>query len=107
MRSKITIQYGFDEVDGVGKYNSVTDNLIFKTSWEDIDELVKEAASKGDPIAQQIKKLKLEINHISLSLYDPYAESSENEHSSHENDVIPPMLVDIDLGLSAFANARR
>lgn len=70
--------------------------------------MVKDAALKGDPVAQQIKQLKLEINHISLYLSDPYAENSETEKSNDENDdKLPPMTVDIDLGLSAFANARR
>lgn len=75
--------------------------------------MVKDAATKGDPVAQHIKQLKLEINHISLYLTDPYAESSENEKTKDENDddddddKLPPQTVDIDLGLSAFANARR
>lgn len=70
--------------------------------------MVKEAASKGDPVAQHIRNLKLEINHISLHLSDPYAETSESEQSNNENaDSLPAMLVDIDLGFSAFANARK
>lgn len=83
---------------------------FFKISWEDINDMVKDAATKGDPVAQHIKQLKLEINHISLYLTDPYAESSEGEQTKDENcddDTLPPMTVDIDLGLSAFANARR
>lgn len=67
--------------------------------------MVKDAASKGDPVAQQIKQLKLEINHISLYLSDPYAETSESNDEG--DDKLPAMTVDIDLGLSAFANARR
>lgn len=70
--------------------------------------MVKEAATKGDIVAQQIRKLKLEINNISLYLADPYADSSISEHSTNEDDDnLPPMIVDIDLGLSAFANARK
>lgn len=70
--------------------------------------MVKDAASKGDPVAQHIKKLKLEINHITLYLSDPYEESLESERSDDENeDKLPSMEVDIDLGLTAFANARR
>lgn len=72
--------------------------LASQLSWDDIDNLVKEAASKGDPVAKQIKQLKLDINHFSISLIDPYADD-ENE--------LPSMVVDIDLDLSAFANARK
>ncbi|KAJ8967648.1 hypothetical protein NQ314_002709 [Rhamnusium bicolor] len=83
--------------------------LANQVSWEDINDLVKDAASKGDPVAKNIKQLKLEINHISLYLTDPYAESPDSEESNNENDNdrIPPMVVDIDLALSAFANARK
>ncbi|KAJ8940304.1 hypothetical protein NQ314_010751 [Rhamnusium bicolor] len=83
--------------------------LANQVSWEDINDLVKDAASKGDPVAKNIKQLKLEINHISLYLTDPYAESPDSEESNDENDNdrIPPMVVDIDLALSAFANARK
>lgn len=76
--------------------------------------MVKEAAANGDPVAQHIKQLKLEINHISLYLTDPYAESSGSEETKDKNDdddeddnKLRPMVVDIDLELSAFANARR
>lgn len=79
--------------------------MIFLISWEDIAELVKDAAVKKDPIAQHIKQLKLETNQISLLLSDPYVESDEN--NSDDSAHLPSMVVDIDLGLSAFANARK
>ncbi|XP_050305733.1 ribosome quality control complex subunit NEMF homolog [Anthonomus grandis grandis] len=77
-------------------------------SWDNIKELIDEARTRGDPIAEIITKLKLEINHISLQLHDPYAESESSE-SDQENygDKIPSMVVDVDLDLTAFANARR
>ena len=40
--------------------------------WKEIGELVKEAAENGDPVATRIKKLKLETNHFSILLTDPY-----------------------------------
>ncbi|KAH1014684.1 hypothetical protein HUJ05_012526 [Dendroctonus ponderosae] len=79
-------------------------------SWADIDEVVTEAQAKGDPAALIIKKLKLEINNISVFLTDPYAESADSDASDQENqnaDKIPSMIVDVDLDLTAFANARR
>ncbi|KAJ8925872.1 hypothetical protein NQ315_009724 [Exocentrus adspersus] len=80
--------------------------LANQVSWEDISDMVKDAAAKGDPVAKHIKQLKLEINHISLYLTDPYAEPQDSDESSDENQ-LPPMVVDVDLALSAFANARK
>lgn len=79
-------------------------------SWPDIQELVKAAQANADPVAGAINQLKLEINHISLKLSDPYAVSSEDSDDyedsgiKEEKDV---MVVDVDLGLSAWANARK
>lgn len=42
--------------------------IASQMSWSDIGNLVKEATSKGDPIASTIKQLKLHINHISILL---------------------------------------
>lgn len=67
-------------------------------SWDDIKLLVKTAQDKQDPIASAIKNLKLNTNHITLLLKDPYEDNEER---------MQPMMVDIDLSLTAFANARR
>lgn len=71
--------------------------------------MLKSAAEKGDPIAQRIKQLKLETNHISLFLTDPFAEEhdSDSEQDNSDSSDLPSMVVDIDLDLSAFANARK
>lgn len=66
-------------------------------SWDDIHLLVKTAQDNQDPIASCIKQLKLKSNHISLLLSDPYG----------EEEGLKPRVVDIDLSLTAFANARR
>lgn len=68
-------------------------------SWEDIDALVKDAQARGDPIASCIKQLKLETNHITLLLSDTYDEDNEGEAE------LKPQVIDVDLALSAFANA--
>ncbi|XP_061394100.1 ribosome quality control complex subunit NEMF homolog [Musca vetustissima] len=70
-------------------------------SWPDIHELVK-AAQASDPTAASIKQLKLEINHITLKLSDPYGSAEDDEENS-----MPTLLVDVDLALSAWANARK
>jgi predicted ribosome quality control (RQC) complex YloA/Tae2 family protein len=41
-------------------------------SWEEIGQLVKDAQAKGDPIASTIKQLKLDTNHFTMALRDPY-----------------------------------
>lgn len=85
-------------------------------SWTDIGEFVKNAQTAGDYVAQSIKQLKLETNHVSLYLTDPYAAADsssgsetddESGESSKQDDKIPAMIVDIDLGLSAYGNATR
>ncbi|XP_043526724.1 nuclear export mediator factor NEMF homolog isoform X2 [Frieseomelitta varia] len=73
--------------------------LANQMAWPDIKMLLKEAASRGDPVASAIKLLKLEINHISLLLHDPYQDSDEESE-------LKPMLIDIDLAHTAFGNAR-
>ncbi|GBP78961.1 Nuclear export mediator factor NEMF homolog [Eumeta japonica] len=80
--------------------------------WEEIQALLKTAQERKDPIASVIKHLKLNINHITLLLNDPYAENSELGHDEDNDsnthfEKLKPMLVDIDLSLTAFANARR
>lgn len=78
-------------------------------SWEDIKEFVKNAQAAGDVVANSIKQLKLETNHVALYLTDPYAsfDKSGDESESEKDGELPAMVVDIDLGLSAYANATR
>ncbi|XP_053213804.1 ribosome quality control complex subunit NEMF-like [Panonychus citri] len=67
-------------------------------SWEEIKALIKEAQLRDDLVACSIKGLKLEKNQFTMLLVDPFDE----DESTRLQD-----LVDIDLDLSAFANARR
>ncbi|XP_068153525.1 ribosome quality control complex subunit NEMF homolog [Drosophila tropicalis] len=73
--------------------------------WPDIRQLVKEAQANGDIVANSIKQLKLETNHISLILSDPYRSNDSDDDGEEEAE--EPMIVDVDLALSAWANARR
>ncbi|XP_014218466.1 nuclear export mediator factor NEMF homolog [Copidosoma floridanum] len=75
--------------------------LANQMAWPDIQVLVKEAQAKGDPVASAIKQLKLESNHFTLHLSDPYKDNDEDEPE------LNPMTVDIDLAHSAFANATK
>lgn len=83
--------------------------LANQMSWTEIQELVKAAQANGDEVAKCIKQLKLEINHVALNLTDPYSvKDSEGEgDSDDERECLKPMTIDIDLGYSAFANARK
>ena len=67
-------------------------------SWEEIKALIKEAQLRDDVVACAIKGLKLEKNQFTMLLSDPF----DDDETSKLSD-----LVDIDLDLSAFANARR
>lgn len=83
--------------------------------WRQIRELLAEAQVQGDPVAQAIKQLKLEMNTIVLWLSDPFdcdeddlfLDSDEEREEGCESTKMRPMAVDIDLDLSAMANARR
>lgn len=88
--------------------------LSNQMSWESIKLLVKTAQDNNDPIASSIKQLKLNTNHITLLLKDPYDHGSDSDGdgdsesvSDKRDDILKPMMVDIDLSLTAFANARR
>lgn len=83
--------------------------------WKQIKELLAEAQARGDTVALAIKQLKLESNSIILSLSNPYdceeddilLDSDEEREEGNDSTKMRPMTVDIDLDLSAMANARR
>lgn len=92
---------------------AVRSALANQMSWQEIQELVKAAQANGDEVAKCIKQLKLEINHVALNLTDPYSypdseeEGEDSDDSEKNQNGLKPMTIDIDLGLSAFANARK
>ncbi|KAB7495844.1 Nuclear export mediator factor Nemf [Armadillidium nasatum] len=83
--------------------------------WKHIQELLDEAQARNDPIACAIRALKLKQNSITLWLSDPYdcdendmlLDSDEEREHGTESEKMRPMAVDINLDLSALANARR
>ncbi|KAI5633747.1 hypothetical protein NE865_13545 [Phthorimaea operculella] len=81
--------------------------LANQMSWDDINNLVKTAQDNKDPIASCIKQLKLNTNHITLLLTDPYDDGDSGDDENEGKEKLKPMMVDIDLSLTAFANARR
>uniref|UniRef100_A0A6Q2YY85 Ribosome quality control complex subunit NEMF n=1 Tax=Esox lucius TaxID=8010 RepID=A0A6Q2YY85_ESOLU len=102
--------------------------LANQVDWAEIGLIVKEAQAAGDPVACAIKELKLQTNHITMLLKNPYAvlEDGEEEEETVAQVVEEkkgkrnknrgqkgqpkkdqPMLVDVDLSLSAYANAKK
>ncbi|XP_028250926.1 ribosome quality control complex subunit NEMF [Parambassis ranga] len=100
--------------------------LANQVDWTEIGIIVKEAQAAGDPVACAIKELKLQTNHITMLLKNPYI--SEEDLEDEENKVAQekgkknknkdkgqnkklqrnkPMIVDVDLSLSAYANAKK
>ncbi|XP_021573632.1 nuclear export mediator factor NEMF isoform X2 [Carlito syrichta] len=107
--------------------------LANQIDWTEIGLIVKEAQAQGDPVASAIKELKLQTNHITMLLRNPYLLSEEEDDdvdgdiSAEKNETEPPkgkkkkqknkqlqkpqknkpLLVDVDLSLSAYANAKK
>uniref|UniRef100_A0A8C8CL18 Ribosome quality control complex subunit NEMF n=1 Tax=Oncorhynchus tshawytscha TaxID=74940 RepID=A0A8C8CL18_ONCTS len=102
--------------------------LANQVDWAEIGLIVKEAQAAGDPVACAIKELKLQTNHITMLLKNPYIvpEEVEEEHVAEVAEEKKgkknknkekgqkgkpkkdqPMLVDVDLSLSAYANAKK
>ncbi|XP_059610612.1 ribosome quality control complex subunit NEMF homolog [Phlebotomus argentipes] len=85
--------------------------LANQLAWPEIQEMVKTAQAEQNPVALIIKQLKLEVNSISLQLSDPYSnleeDSDEEDNDDEDRERLEPMVVDVDLCLSAFANARK
>uniref|UniRef100_A0A8B9LAU6 Ribosome quality control complex subunit NEMF n=1 Tax=Astyanax mexicanus TaxID=7994 RepID=A0A8B9LAU6_ASTMX len=107
--------------------------LANQVDWAEIGLIVKEAQAAGDPVACAIKELKLQTNHITMLLKNPYTGSEEGEAQEEESSVDKteglqqqkgkknrnkdkgqkgkieknkPVLVDVDISLSAYANAK-
>eukprot|EP00118_Oscarella_pearsei_P019202 m.202712 g.202712 ORF g.202712 m.202712 type:complete len:817 (+) comp39615_c0_seq24:917-3367(+) len=76
--------------------------------WTEIGQMVKEAQVQGDPVAKAIKALKLGSNKFTLFLTDPFEihEEDEEDGAGDKKQKVKGVLIDIDLGLSPYANAR-
>ncbi|KAM4690583.1 ribosome quality control complex subunit NEMF-like [Rhinophrynus dorsalis] len=103
--------------------------LANQIDWTEIGLIVKEAQEQGDPVATAIKGLKLQTNQITMLLKNPYvlsegAEEDDKEDEKQVNEPLgkkrksnnkqplkaqknKPMLIDVDLSLSAYANAKK
>ncbi|XP_051833881.1 ribosome quality control complex subunit NEMF [Antechinus flavipes] len=105
--------------------------LANQIDWTEIGLIVKEAQAQGDIVANAIRELKLQTNHVTMLLKNPYLISDEEEEDDELNiekeeteepkgkkkkqknkqlqklQKNKPLLVDVDLSLSAYANAKK
>ncbi|ERN03282.1 nuclear export mediator factor NEMF [Amborella trichopoda] len=93
------IEYNLEDVDAA--ILAVRVALANGMDWEDLARMVKEEKKSGNPVAGLIDKLHLERNCITLLLSNNLDDMDEEEKTR------PADKVEVDLALSAHANARR
>ncbi|KAG7991114.1 hypothetical protein I3843_02G059200 [Carya illinoinensis] len=93
------IEYNLEDVDAA--ILAVRVALAKGMSWEDLARMVKEEKKSGNPVAGLIDKLHLERNCMTLLLSNNLDEMDDDEKT------FPVDKVEVDLALSAHANARR
>eukprot|EP01127_Copromyxa_protea_P022660 TRINITY_DN8259_c0_g1_i2.p1 TRINITY_DN8259_c0_g1~~TRINITY_DN8259_c0_g1_i2.p1 ORF type:complete len:1045 (-),score=329.71 TRINITY_DN8259_c0_g1_i2:172-3051(-) len=75
-------------------------SLAHQIDWSQLNNYIKEERNAGNPLALMIHKLKLQENKITVLLFDKYLAEDEEAYD------LPTEPVDIDVSLSAYANAR-
>ncbi|KAL0367831.1 UNVERIFIED_CONTAM: Nuclear export mediator factor NEMF [Sesamum radiatum] len=93
------IEYNLEDVDAA--ILAVRVALANGMSWVDLARMVKEEKKSGNPVAGLIDRLHLERNCMSLLLSNNLDEMDDDEKTQ------PVDRVEVDLALSAHANARR
>nr|XP_043635680.1 nuclear export mediator factor Nemf [Erigeron canadensis] len=93
------IEYNLEDVDAA--ILAVRVALANGMSWDDLARMVKEEKKSGNPVAGLIDKLHLERNSMSLLLSNNLDEMDDEEITQ------PVEKVEVDIALSAHANARR
>ncbi|KAL3641867.1 hypothetical protein CASFOL_012682 [Castilleja foliolosa] len=93
------IEYNLEDVDAA--IMAVRVALANSMSWVDLARMVKEEKKSGNPVASLIDKLYLERNCITLLLSNNLDDMDDEEKTQ------PVDKVEVDLALSAHANARR
>ncbi|KAE8685782.1 hypothetical protein F3Y22_tig00111092pilonHSYRG00037 [Hibiscus syriacus] len=93
------IEYNLEDVDAA--ILAVRVALAKVMSWEDLARMVKEEKKSGNPVAGLINQLNLERNCMTLLLSNNLDEMDDDEKT------LPADKVEVDLALSAHANARR
>ncbi|KAL2970297.1 hypothetical protein AAZX31_15G131100 [Glycine max] len=93
------IEYNLEDVDAA--ILAVRVALAKGMNWDDLARMVKEEKKAGNPVAGLIDKLHLERNCMNLLLSNNLDEMDDDEKT------LPVDKVEVDLALSAHANARR
>ncbi|KAK7332646.1 hypothetical protein VNO80_29401 [Phaseolus coccineus] len=93
------IEYNLEDVDAA--IVAVRVALAKGMNWDDLARMVKEEKKAGNPVAGLIDKLHLERNCMTLLLSNNLDEMDDDEKT------LPVDKVEVDLALSAHANARR
>ncbi|XVE82322.1 hypothetical protein DITRI_Ditri15bG0139000 [Diplodiscus trichospermus] len=93
------IEYNLEDVDAA--ILAVRVALAKGMNWEDLARMVKEEKKSGNPVAGLIDQLHLERNCMTLLLSNDLDEMDDDEKT------LPVDKVEVDLALSAHANARR
>ncbi|OVA16712.1 zinc finger protein [Macleaya cordata] len=93
------IEYNLEDVDAA--ILAVRVALANGMNWDDLARMVKEEKKSGNPVAGLIDKLHLERNCMTLLLSNNLDEMDDDEKTC------PVDKVEVDLALSAHANARR
>lgn len=99
MKMAALIEYNLEDVDAA--ILAVRVALANGMSWVDLARMVKEEKKSGNPVAGLIDKLNLEKNCMTLFLSNNLDEMDDDEKTQ------PVDKVEVDLALSAHANARR
>eukprot|EP00002_Diphylleia_rotans_P021148 TRINITY_DN4117_c0_g1_i6.p1 TRINITY_DN4117_c0_g1~~TRINITY_DN4117_c0_g1_i6.p1 ORF type:complete len:823 (+),score=195.64 TRINITY_DN4117_c0_g1_i6:75-2543(+) len=93
------IEYNLEDVDRA--ILVIRSFLAQSMDWEEVTRIWKEERKKGNPIASMIHQLKFELNQITVLLSDNLDDATEEELTK------PATKVDVDLSISAYANACR
>lgn len=93
------IEYNLEDVDNA--ILAVRSTVASGMDWKDLARMIKEEKKAGNPVAGLIHSLQLEKNQITLLLSNNLDDMDDDEKTQ------PVSKVDVDIGLSAHANARR
>ena len=74
--------------------------------WVDIERLIDHERSRGNPVAEIILKCLFKEGKLVLGLREEEVDESGDETDEEEVDEGELVRIEVDLGLSAWANAR-
>ncbi|KAG0577183.1 hypothetical protein KC19_5G137000 [Ceratodon purpureus] len=93
------IEYNLEDVDNA--ILAVRSILASGMDWKDLTRMIKEEKKAGNPVAGLIHSLQLDKNQITLLLSNNLDDMDDDEKTQ------PVNKVEVDIGISAHANARR